>query len=254
MAKDGSRRIAMESGGEKRLKMDGSMFPHSDEKILDSWNKNALQWAAAVREGQIESRLLATDQAIVEAVLAHAPGSVLDIGCGEGWLIRKLSAEVSRLVGVDAVPGLIAQAETAGGGEFHVACYEALARGSIDGVFDALVCNFSLFGKESVEALFRALPALLTPDGVLIVQTLHPLLVCGDGPYRDGWRDGSWAGFDAEFVDPAPWYFRTLESWVTLFAANGLRLFELREPIHPKTQLPASVIFMANKKQLSGVR
>ena len=53
------------------------------------------------------------------------------------------------------------------------------------------------------------------------------------------------AGFSSDFVDPAPWYFRTLESWIQLFMTSGLRLVELREPIHPQTQKPASVIFIA---------
>ncbi len=66
----------------------------SDEKILDSWHKNAAPWSLAVREGQIDSRRLVTDSAIVGAVeeygRAYTRPSVLDIGCGEGWLARAL--------------------------------------------------------------------------------------------------------------------------------------------------------------------
>lgn len=223
------------------------MNPYSDEKIINSWERNASQWAAAVRGGQIESRKLITDKAIIEAVLRHSPESVLDIGCGEGWLIRELAPEVTDLVGVDAVPDLIEQAEIAGGGHFMVASYEAVAGGAVEGLFDVVVCNFSLIGKESVEALFGAVPAYLKPGGVFIVQTLHPVFA-GDLPYIDGWREGSWVGFGSEFTDPAPWYFRTLESWVALFSTNGLRLQEMCEPMHPKTLKPASIIFtVANK-------
>ncbi|MBE96852.1 class I SAM-dependent methyltransferase [Marinobacter sp.] len=218
------------------------MNPHSDEKIVDSWKKNASQWSSAVRGGHIESRELVTDKAIVEAVLSRSPASVLDIGCGEGWLIRELAAQVPHLVGVDVVPDLIEQAKDAGGGHFLVASYEGIAAGAVEGLFDVVVCNFSLLGKASVEALFEAVPARLKPGGAFIVQTPHPLLA-GDLPYIDGWRDGSWAGFGSEFVDPAPWYFRTLESWVALFSGNGFRLLEMREPIHPKTHQPASVLF-----------
>jgi hypothetical protein len=45
-----------------------------------------------------------------------------------------------------------------------------------------------------------------------IIQTLHPLIACGDFSYQDAWREGSWAGFSDDFTDLAPWYFRTLES------------------------------------------
>jgi hypothetical protein len=38
----------------------------------------------AVRESQIESRTLATNQAIIDAVLGRSPNVVLDSGSGEG--------------------------------------------------------------------------------------------------------------------------------------------------------------------------
>jgi 2-polyprenyl-3-methyl-5-hydroxy-6-metoxy-1,4-benzoquinol methylase len=198
-----------------------------------------------VREGQIESRKLVTNAAIINAIVHCAPGTVLDIGCGEGWLARALGHAGVQTTGIDAVPGLIEAAVAAGGGTFHVAAYEDIAAFAFDAAFDVAVCNFSLLGKESVEALFAAIPALLNPHGRLIVQTLHPLVACGDSPYQDGWREGSWTGFGAAFRNPAPWYFRTLESWFRLFNAFGFNLREMHEPIHPQTQRPVSVIFSA---------
>ena len=221
------------------------MKPLSDAKIVDSWGKNAAAWTAAVREGQIESRLAATNAAIVEAVLGRSPRSVLDVGCGEGWLARALAAQGVDVVGIDVVPALIERATAAGGGRFQVASYEDLAAEKLAISVDVAVGNFSLFGEQAVEDVFRVVPALLNAGGAFVVQTLHPVVACGDGPYRDGWRDGSWDGFSSDFIDPAPWYFRTLESWVSLFGRHGLRLAELREPPHPKTQRPASVIFIA---------
>ncbi|WP_036991208.1 hypothetical protein [Metapseudomonas furukawaii] len=49
-----------------------------NRKQLDhSWRVNAQAWARAVRERRIESRRLATDQALVDAVLACRPARVL---------------------------------------------------------------------------------------------------------------------------------------------------------------------------------
>jgi 2-polyprenyl-3-methyl-5-hydroxy-6-metoxy-1,4-benzoquinol methylase len=221
------------------------MKPLSDAKIIDSWHGNALPWTRAVREGRIESRRLVTDRAILDAVLARAPRSVLDLGCGEGWLAHALAGAGIEAVGIDAVPALIEQARAAGPGDFRAMSYEDFAAGQLDIRFDAVACNFSLLGEASVEQAVAAARSLLNPGGAVLVQTLHPLVACGDRPYRDGWRAGSWAGFGAEFSDPAPWYFRTVESWIKLFSRHALRLTELREPLHPATDKPASILFIA---------
>jgi 2-polyprenyl-3-methyl-5-hydroxy-6-metoxy-1,4-benzoquinol methylase len=224
------------------------MDPLSDEKIIDSWHTNATPWTAAVRDKRIESRKLVTDQAIIDAVMSRRPKSVLDIGCGEGWLSRALAERgVERTVGVDVVPTLVEQARRAGGGEFRVASYEGIAAGELDLRVDVAVANFALIGKDAVDALIRKSPSLLEPGGALIIQTLHPGVAGGDQPYQDGWRTGSWAGFSDDFSDPAPWYFRTLATWVELIASSGLRLMEMREPMHPTTGQPASVIFIASR-------
>jgi 2-polyprenyl-3-methyl-5-hydroxy-6-metoxy-1,4-benzoquinol methylase len=219
----------------------------SEAKIVDSWRENALAWTAAVREGRIESREI-TDRAIVDAVLSRSPRSVLDIGCGEGWLVRQVTAKNIRAIGVDAVPALIDAAQRAGDGDFRVMSYEEVAAGRLGVSVDVVVCNFSLLGKESVEGVFRAAPSLLNSRGSLIVQTLHPVTACGDLPYRDGWRQGSWAGCGTGFSEPAPWYFRTLESWRTMFAENGIFPCEVVEPVHPKTRNPISVILVGSRR------
>ena len=137
----------------------------NERRIIDAWIRNAAPWTAAVREGRIESRVLATDRAIVDAVTDLAPESILDIGCGEGWLARALAHGGIRVAGVDAVPDLVRNAQAAGGGSFGVLSYEEIASGQLRRTVDVAVCNFSLPGKESVERLMAALPTLLTARG-----------------------------------------------------------------------------------------
>jgi 2-polyprenyl-3-methyl-5-hydroxy-6-metoxy-1,4-benzoquinol methylase len=222
------------------------MPTHRETDIVQSWQQNADAWTHTVRSGHIESRRLVTDNAIIDAVLAGQPDTVVDLGCGEGWLVRVLNAQGIHAIGVDAVPALIEQARDAGG-EFHVVSYEDITAGLTSLKADALVCNFALLGKASVEDLLLALPALLEDGGRLIVQTVHPLIACGEQAYADGWRQEEWTGFGTAFPSPAPWYFRTLESWVALFVQSGWRLCELREPLHPGTGKPASVIFIVQR-------
>jgi len=214
----------------------------TDERIVDAWSRNVDPWTAAVRGRDIASRALVTDAAIVEAVRSCAPRTGVDLGCGEGWLIRALPDV--QMVGVDAIPGLVEAARVSGGGEFRVMSYEEIAAGGLQLAVDVAVCNFSLIGEEATANLLRAAPSYLRPGGTLIVQTVHPLMACGEAPYVDGWREGSWAGFSTDFQDAPPWYFRTVGSWVKLFVDSGLRVTALREPVHPHTGKPVSLILM----------
>ena len=224
---------------------DPAMPPRSDAQVIDSWHTNAAAWTRAVREGRIDSRRQVTDAAIVQAVLSHRPRTVLDLGCGEGWLVRALAGHGIAGTGVDAVAALVAQAQQAGGGSFHVLSDEAIADGALAARADVVVANFSLLGGAAVERMLRQVPSLLEPGGAFVMQTLHPVTACGDRPYEDGWRDGTWVGFGDEFTDPAPWYFRTVSSWVALLGRAGMRVVELREPLHPATGKPASILFVA---------
>ncbi len=218
-----------------------------EARIIETWLGVAVPWTRAVREQRIDSRRLVTDRAIVDAVRELAPRRVLDIGCGEGWLARALSESGIEVTGVDAAPDLITQARAAGGGRFDVRSYDALADESDwRGHFDVCVCNFSLLGKESVERLLTTIPSLLVAGGALVVQTLHPHIVCGEHAYRDDWRDGTWAGIDGAFGEPAPWYFRTMESWFKLSIESGFHTITIREPLHPVTGKPASLILIGN--------
>jgi SAM-dependent methyltransferase len=218
----------------------------NEEKIIESWIGNAAPWTNAIRRREIDSRLV-TDTAIVGVIKQERPRTVLDIGCGEGWLARALAAEGIEVTGLDVVPELIQRAQEAGGGRFHVASFEDIASGRAGIAGHFAVCNFSLLGKESVERLLAALPSLLGADGVLIIQTVHPLMACEDRlPYRSGWREETWAGFHSQFCSAAPWYFRTLPDWTDLLRSSGLQLTRILEPLQPETARPLSLILVAS--------
>ena len=221
------------------------MTDFSDEEIVRSWNKNSTPWIRSISESQIESRVLVTNQAIVEAVLSVAGEQVLDLGCGEGWLSRELAIRKLSVMGVDAVPALIEKARMSSSSKFEVMSYEDIANNKLKLTFDTVVCNFSLLGKESVKGVFQAVPKLLKQKGHFIVQTIHPVFGSGVEDYKEGWRKGSWKGFEEDFTDPAPWYFRTLSAWFDLFRQSGLEVTEVREPINPSTKVAASIIFIA---------
>ena len=220
----------------------------NEQHILKTWQDNALSWTRAVRNGAIVSRQQVTDQAIIRAIDDYHPSSVLDIGCGEGWLARQMSRKGIEVTGIDATQALIDSAKASGGGHFLQLEYAELDRLTTEEEppqFDAALCNFSLLGKSSTEAVLAQLPALIHTNGHLLIQTLHPSECTRDHPYQDGWRQSTWDGFDSSFTNPAPWYFRTLSSWLALLRQYGFQLQEVREPLSAASTRALSVIFIA---------
>lgn len=214
--------------------------------LVWSWLANAEAWTRAVREGRIASRRLATDAAIVQAVVERAPGRVLDLGCGEGWLMRALAERGTETIGLDASLELVMAAEETGGGRYRCVSYDELVDDPTraGGPYDVIAANFSLLGADLVP-LLRALRRNLGPGGALVIQTVHPWAAAGDEGYADGWRTETFDAFGGDFAEPMPWYFRTLGSWVDALRDGGFRVSTLREPIHPETGVPASLVLVA---------
>jgi 2-polyprenyl-3-methyl-5-hydroxy-6-metoxy-1,4-benzoquinol methylase len=218
-----------------------------ESALRQSWDANAAAWTSAVRSGQIESRALGTDRAILEAVLETNPRSVLDVGCGEGWLCRSLTARGVSAIGVDGSAELVEEAKRAGGGVFHVLDYADLAEGGEipgGGLHDAIALNFALLGDDHTAHL-RALTGHLSPGGRIVLQTVHPWTARHDQPYRCGWRMETFAAFGSAFRTAMPWYYRTVERWVEEFHDAGFCIVALREPRHPETSEPLSLLLIA---------
>jgi len=50
--------------------------------------------------------------ALLDELLDVGDRDVLDVGCGEGWLVRRLAAAGARVIGIDPLPGALEQARS----------------------------------------------------------------------------------------------------------------------------------------------
>lgn len=221
---------------------------HAADRLDRSWDHNAQAWTTAVRESRIESRRIATDRAIVDAVLRRAPKRVLDVGCGEGWLCRALRNHGLESTGVDGSTELIRAAQSADPeGDYHLlrfADFDRLPQVVVAASADLAVCNFALL-HEDIRPILEAVRTVLRPGGVLLIQTVHPWTAGDTSAYVDGWRTEDFAWSNCNFPHVMPWYFRTLESWVTTIRQSGLVIDDLAEPAHPESKKPLSLLLSA---------
>jgi 2-polyprenyl-3-methyl-5-hydroxy-6-metoxy-1,4-benzoquinol methylase len=217
-----------------------------ERQIQQSWEANADGWTQAIWHQQIESRRLATDEAILQAVLHYQPQRVLDVGCGEGWLTRAIADRGVEVIGVDGSQALINRA-CERGGSFAMLTYEQIISDprTLGQPYDAIVCNFSLLGEE-IGYLLRALRKIMLPGGHLFIQTVHPFTACQELPYIDGWRTETFDSFGGTFPLPMPWYFRTVSSWFKQLSEANWTVQAFEEPMHPDTKRPLSLLLICS--------
>ena len=216
----------------------------TETEIIYSWDHNARGWKKLIDQEKIESRRLATNDAIVKVLTALPLKNMLDLGCGEGWLVRRMEALGLSCYGVDGSPTMIRLAQMKGEGHYQCLSYSEITEGArLEGSpFDAIVLNFALFDKDSAAPLLVGLQQYLTPRGKLIIQSLHPNAIHAFEPSH--WKPNVWEGLPGDFSDTHPWYHRSMADWKVLFSGSGLHISAMHEPEHPRTQQPASVIFV----------
>lgn len=224
------------------------MTDNKELHILESWHENAKPWINAIDRGEIDTRIKATNQAIVDTVLETNAKRILDVGCGEGWLSRELAQHGCQLLGIDVVAELIERARIKNSSNdcrFEICSYETIEGTVRDSKFDAAVCNFSLLGEKSVLRLLGKLSTLLQPNGKLFIQTVHP----ANFPERvSGWQEGSWQGFNSAFKNAPPWFYRTKENWINLLEILDYSEISVTTIRYSNSALPASLIINARSR------
>ena len=122
--------------------------------------------------------------------------SILDVGCGDGTLVRYLSQEGRTVIGIDPSSGCIAKAEEGGaapGTRFY--CCSLSEYPELREAFDAVVFVASLHHMDMIPALKKA-AGMLTDGGLLLVVGLaspssladHTADLCRIVPARMGSR------------------------------------------------------------------
>ncbi len=141
----------------------------------DAWEAVAPRWAELVRGDTSDDDNLAAFLALLPP-----PGhAVLDLGCGEGRLSRRLSRLGYHVVAIDASPTLVRLAREADpAGDYLVA--DAAALPLDDESFDLVVAFMSLQDMDDELAAVRETARVLEAGGRFCVAVIHPLWSAGE--------------------------------------------------------------------------
>ena len=132
---------------------------------FDRWSETYEQDSAARWLREIQTQALAALSLARDDVL-------LDVGCGTGAAVREAAPNMSRAVGFDLSPGMIAQARERAAGLENVEFHTGDVSGRLpfgDGAFTALVCTTAFHHFPKPAETIAEMSRVLAPGGRLVI-------------------------------------------------------------------------------------
>jgi SAM-dependent methyltransferase len=147
-------------------------------------------------------------------LLAPQPGeAILDLGCGDGVLTKKIADLGCRVTGLDSSPDFVQAARKLGLEVFE----RSAAAMDFDHCFDAVFSNAALHWMKNADEVVRQVAQALRPGGRFVaemggygcVKTLQSALI----------EELCARGYDGRAADP--WYFPDVEEYGSRLRAAG---------------------------------
>jgi ubiquinone/menaquinone biosynthesis C-methylase UbiE len=142
-----------------------------------TYDANAGFWIEIIRNHRDKYREELTNTAVLKAVGMARGLTVLDAGCGEGYLSRKLAQEGAIVTGIDSSAELIKAARThqlASGlpTSFDVGTVDSLPYEADS--FDLVLCNHLMNDLQDPAQALKEFSRVLHGRGRVIILMLHP--------------------------------------------------------------------------------
>jgi SAM-dependent methyltransferase len=159
--------------------------------------------------------------------------SVLDAGCGEGYLARVLASHGAHVTGIDISPRLIEQARTKdehGAIDYRAADLSQPLQAQA-GSFDAVASYLVLNDVPDYQGFARTIADALRPGGRAVLAFNNPyygVLSRHVTDYFDSGRASPYRGLWAAGIK-VYYYHRTLEQYLDAFLSSGLQLTKLAD-------------------------
>lgn len=178
--------------------------------------------------------------------MAHLAGStsVLDVGCGEGQLARRIASLGAWTVGLDPTSAQLATAQARGGGVAYVQAQAEMLPLASDSV-DAVVICLTLEHLDPFEPAIHEMARVLATGGRFLCFLNHPLLQAPGSGWIDDhileeqyWRVGPYLPDDVAVEEVAPgirlpFVHRPLSRYINVMADCGLLVDHMDEPPPP---------------------
>ncbi len=148
-------------------------------KTFDEWAQNGRAELMEKEHGKNVSKFL-------EKVCFNKPFSFLDVGCGNGWVVRKISTNPKCLkaVGIDKSKKMIIQAKKDKKNSKEMYVHTNIESWKYSGKFDFIFSMESLYYTDSIDVALKKIFKLLKPAGQFF---------CGTDFYTDNKATAKWS-------------------------------------------------------------
>jgi SAM-dependent methyltransferase len=147
--------------------------------MQDHWERHASDWIRWARTAGHDLWYWRLNRPWFLELLPPPGRLTVDLGCGEGRLLRELAAMGHRVVGVDRAPTMARAAAQAVGGDAGVVVADAARLPLASGAADLVVAFMSLLNVDDLPAAVGEVGRVLAPGGRLCVALLHPIASAG---------------------------------------------------------------------------
>jgi len=143
-------------------------------------------WALSGRSELMEREHSKTVNTFLDSISFERPFSFLDIGCGNGWVVRKISAlkNCKKAVGIDKSKNMIKNASSKTKSSKEKFIQTDIQSWNYRGRFDYIFSMESLYYVKSIELSLQKIFKLLKPGGKFF---------CGTDFYSDNKATARWS-------------------------------------------------------------
>lgn len=191
---------------------------------MDKVKKTFDKWAVTGRAELMEKEHTKSVQKFLNLILFDSPFSFLDVGCGNGWVVRKIAKMklCKKVIGIDKSKNMITNAKTKKKNSKEQFFQADIQSWNYKGKFDYVFSMESIYYSESLDLALSKIFKLLKPGGQFL---------CGTDFYKDNKETVGWSK-----QMRLQMHLHSKREWAELFKKHGFKTKtkQIKDPLNRK--------------------
>ncbi|MGH1566538.1 MAG: class I SAM-dependent methyltransferase [Nitrosopumilus sp.] len=176
---------------------------------MDKVRKTFDKWAENGRAELMEEEHEKNVSKFLQTLSFDKPFTFLDVGCGNGWVVRKIAKEKNckKTIGIDKSKKMINQAKKKTVNNKEKFIHTDIESWGYKGKFDLIFSMESIYYVDSIEKVLKKIYKILKPGGMFF---------CGTDFYTDNKATARWAN-----IMKIQMHLHSKKEWKGLFQNTG---------------------------------